>query len=102
MAKEKENPNHHMGKHTGYDLIDGEYHIAPHYTEQFDKLATHKESIAEMVQIVTGFAAKDMEQLIIARKRLFTEIFDDIGLDQNKQWIYLNGVISEEKKEKEK
>ena len=57
--KEKVNPNHHMGKQTGYELIDGVYHIAPMYQEQFAKIAYQKDGIEQMVAMVTKHAAAD-------------------------------------------
>ena len=46
--KEKVNPNHHMGKQTGYELVDGIYHVAPVYQQQFDAFASKQSGIEKM------------------------------------------------------
>jgi len=88
-----ENPNYHMGQRTGYTLINGEYHIAPAYVEQFAKLNHKKRGISEMLEMVNRHAAQDLEQISIAEKRLWDSITEDIGLERDVAWTYHNGII---------
>lgn len=74
MAKtKKENPNHHMGKETGYELIDGVYHIAPMYSEHFDTLNYREQGIKNMLNAVT----------------------EHLGLDTSKRYVYQRGTLRE-------
>jgi len=94
MAKEKENPNHRMGKTTGYDLINGDYHIAPLYQERFAQIALKRQGIREMLDIVTEHAAKDLELLGEETQKLWQELAEDIGIKINGGWIYTDGIVS--------
>lgn len=100
MAKEKENPNHHMGKRTGYELKDGVYHIAPLYAEQFQKLNEEKAGIEEVLEVVTRHATERMKQVVKIRSRIFQDIYDDIGLDSSENWVYSGGKISKQEADK--
>ena len=104
MAKEKISPNHHMGNATGYELIDGEYHIAPVYQLAFRELAEKRIAIEELLQIVSKHAIADLEQIVKAKDKLWDRISGDVGLDCNVQWEYRDGIIkkSEKKPEPEK
>ena len=95
--KEKVNPNHHMGKQTGYELIDGVYHIAPLYVEQFTKLAHQRLGIEEMVAMVTKHAADDLTQLSKLNQQIWEELYEDLGLDKSKPWKYKGDGTIEEK-----
>jgi hypothetical protein len=88
-----------MGKHTGYDLINGEYHIAPLYCEQFDELMHRTLGIQHMLNMVTDHAAEDLKQISVIRGKIFKELADDIGLDLGKGWVFSMGVIKLPKKE---
>lgn len=97
MKKEQENPNNHMGKKTGYTLIDGVYHIAPVYQEQFDFITHKKVGIDQMLAMVTMHAAQDLTELTKQSEAIWKVLADDIGLPKDKIWQYLNGVVSEKK-----
>ena len=89
----KEAGVHHMGKRTGYSLIDGEYHIAPAYTKQFDNLGAQRAGVDEMLAIVTKHAAKTLEVIAIQHRKLWEEIVNDIGLDDSAEWMYRDGIL---------
>lgn len=91
--QKEENPNHHMGNHTGYELIDGEYHIAPMYQEQFEALGIKAEAIRELLRIVNRHTEDDLVEILKIRQRLWQDISDDIGLDPGLEWIYSGGII---------
>jgi len=93
MAKERVDPNHHEGKKTGYELIDGVYHIAPLYTKQFDDLALQRNGVDEMLCSVTSHASKALEVIARRQKQLFEDVMDDIGIDQTTVWGYQNGTL---------
>jgi len=99
MGKKKNNTNHHMGKQSGYDLIDGVYHIAPMYCKRFDDFRLRKAGIDEMLACVTGHASEELEQLYGQRKRLWDEIAEDLDLDASVPWIYYNGTIKKQEPE---
>ena len=90
--KEK-NKNHHMGKRTGYELVDGEYHIAPLYQQQFEKLSYEVGGIKAMLDIVTSHASSDLEKIAKLRQQIFEELADDIGIDMKEGWVYSGGII---------
>ncbi len=96
MKKEKENPNHHMGKQTGYELINGEYHIAPMYCEQLDALMRRAGGIEDMLHIVTHHASVDLEQIRKDEKKVWDALSEDIGLEKGQAWIYRNGVVKKQ------
>jgi hypothetical protein len=102
MGKTKnENPNHHMGKRTGYDLINGEYHIAPSYIEQFNALYFKEAGIKAMLNAVADHVSEDLKNTAEVRQKIFNDLSEDIGIDLKQQWEYYgNGVLKlrEEKK----
>jgi hypothetical protein len=100
--RKKENPNHRMGKQTGYELINGEYHIASLYQEQFTALNFKAEGIKSMLNIVTQHASDDLEEIAKQRQKIFNEMADDIGIDLKDGWNYCNGVLRPVKKPEEK
>ena len=93
MSKEKEDTNYHMGKHTGYSLIDGVYHIAPIYTKQLEDLAMQKIGVDEMLGSVTRHAAKTFELLLRMNRKLWEDMVDDLGLDPTIVWKFQNGTV---------
>ena len=95
--KNKENPNHFMGKQTGYELVDGKYHIAPLHSGQFDYLADKEAGIKSMLNAVADHVAKDLEEITKARREVWKRLAEDIGLDMQKNWVYRNGVVEEVK-----
>jgi hypothetical protein len=99
MTRKMDNPNHYMGKETGYTLKDAVYYIAPLYQQQFDFLMTQEKGIAKMLEIVTDHAATDLQKLAEQNVKLWKTITDDIGLDLTKRWeyIYQSGTVKERK-----
>lgn len=95
-TKEKENPNHHMGKKTGYELIDGVYQIAPLYQEQFEKLLNRKMGLNGMLNMVSSHVATDLEVISKQSDSIWKELKEDIGLDDSKNWAYRNGEVREQ------
>lgn len=93
MKKTENNPNYHMGKQTGYYLINGEYKIAPLYQEQLEHMASKELGIKRMLDAVTTHASEDFEALVKVQKKIWGELQDDIGLDANTQWVYKNGIV---------
>ena len=89
MKKEKINPNHHMGKRTGYELINGEYYIAHCYTDEFAELNYKEQGIASMFNGLIEHAQNDMKVIAKQRHDLFATIADDIGIDlSDGNWTY--------------
>ena len=102
MGKKKttEESTHHMGKHTGYSLIDGVYRIAPSYVTAFEETAILKVGVDEMLASITRHAAVTLSQITKSRKRIWDDIIDDLGLDANIVWGYHpDGTIQERQKE---
>ncbi len=93
MKKERENPNYHMGKQTGYELINGEYHIAPVYWESFDRLAQQTDGIDMMLKVVTRHASDDLAMIAKQRVELWKRLVEDIGIEMGAGWVYQNGVV---------
>ncbi len=93
---QKEDANHHMGKFSGYELAGGVYHIAPMYTKQFESLAHRKNGVITMLNAVTKFASDDLAQLSTEGNRVWESLFDDLGLDKDKKWLYSpDGTVKE-------
>lgn len=96
MGDKKEVTSHHMGKETGYDLVNGEYSIAPLYCQQFDYLTNKEAGIKEMLNTVADHVAKDLEDIIKKKQEVWRKLSEDIGLDfKNKNWVYHNGIVKE-------
>lgn len=93
MTKEKIDTNHHMGKRTGYELINGEYHIAPTYWQQFDFLAFREAGIKKILEIITDHFADDLKNIKEAEHKIFIELADDLGIELADGWTYSNGVL---------
>jgi hypothetical protein len=93
MANKNTDPNHRMGKTTGYDLINGEYHIAPLYQEQFNALLHEKGGIEDMLSAVTKHAQKDYEDISKREETLWERLAEDIGLDIHAGWTYRRGIV---------
>ena len=91
--KEKANPNYHEGKRTGYNLINGEYHIAPCYIEQFARLSTREEGLRKVIEIMTAHFAQDMTDIARIRRKIWAELEDDLGLDKKVNYNYSNGIV---------
>ena len=102
MAKKKKDTNH-MGKHTGYELVDGVYHIAPVYISQFGDLGAQRAGIEDMLAMVTRHAAKDLEVVARAYRKLWDDVAEDLGLDiTSGEWgYYRNGTIKQKDSHKE-
>uniref|UniRef100_A0A6H1ZSL2 Uncharacterized protein n=1 Tax=viral metagenome TaxID=1070528 RepID=A0A6H1ZSL2_9ZZZZ len=96
MKKKKEATNYYMGKQTGYELIEGVYHIAPLYQEQFRRMSLEKSGIDEMLRMVTSHAAKDLERLNKVNEQIWADLAEDIGLNNDMKWQYFpNGTVKE-------
>ena len=91
----KDESSHRMGKETGYQVINGVYHIAPLYWEQFEKINNDITGIKNMLDMVTTHAQKDLSELQRQQNLIFKKLSEDIGLDISKQWVYSNGTIKE-------
>ena len=98
----KDNPNHKMGKLTGYEIVDGGYRIAPLYQERFSSLFFKRKGIEEMLAIVTRHASSDLVEISIELHRIWEDLSKDIGIDHSESWTYLNGVIKKLKVPSEK
>src|SRR3990167_9188109 len=81
-------PNHFMGKYTGYSLKDGKYHIAPTYTERFDKLLDEQSGLNALVEAVNNHVKKEYADIATQRRKLWDAIREDLSLDPKKEWTY--------------
>ncbi len=98
-SKSKVDPNHHMGKHTGYELVDGVYHIAPSYTLAFAELNDRAEGVDMFMKTVTRYVAELNAEIQKENRRQWDRLCDDLGLDRNKRWEqFPDGTIREEPK----
>ncbi len=93
MGKQKETSNHHMGKHTGYELVDGVYHIAPLYTERFNGISARRKGIEDMLAAVTRESSKGLEVLALEDNKVWADVVDDLGLGKDTTWSFINGTI---------
>ncbi len=99
MAKSKTepagNPNYHMGKYTGYQLINGEYHIAPMYQGRFEALRERELGIRRMLDAVTGHAAAELAEIAKSEVNLWRDLGKEKGLDlaNNYKYIYSKGIV---------
>ena len=101
MTKKKDD-NHFLGKTTGYSLIEGVYHIAPTYTQAFDKLLDRSNGVAEMVNGVITHAAEINKQIASAQRQLWDMVCDDLGLDRSEidyHYHYYDGTIHQKEKQ---
>jgi hypothetical protein len=97
--KEKVNPNHQKGKVTGYELINGEYHIAPLYQQQFDFLNSKEYGIKTVINGVVDHFAEDLAAIAKQRHEVFVELADDIGISLNDGWVYNSGILKPQSKQ---
>ena len=99
MAKKKD--TYFMGKTTGYSLVDGVYHIAPMYTEGFEKLLDRRTGIDNLLKSITIHAAEINREIAAEQRRLWKMLSEDIGLDMSKNYSYFfDGTIREVEKVK--
>ena len=103
MAKEKKDPNHYLGKRTGYSLIDGVYHIAPIYQDSFAFNADRKRGVDTMVRAVVAYAAETHKEIATSNRKLWDEICADLGLERGltNYTYYPDGTVHAEKRETE-
>ena len=101
MGKKKTTEStHHIGKRTGYSLIDGVYHIAPSYVTAFEEITILRSGVDEMLASVTRHAAITLSQIAKSHRRIWKDIIDDLGLDPTIVWEYLpDETIHEKQKE---
>jgi hypothetical protein len=103
----KENPElvestHRIGKYTGYDLINGEYHLAPQYVQQFNDLFHREKGIEELLKMVAHHAQEDLTAISKEKQGIWVTIGEDLGIDvtANGNWRYSNGIIKKSQEEK--
>ena len=95
MTKKKESSNYHMGKHSGYELIDGVYHIAPIYTDHFARLADRQNGVDRFVKSIVRHAAEINNEIAVEQRSLWERIYEDLGLDREINYTYHNnGTIT--------
>ncbi len=99
-VKEKISPNHRMGKYTGYELVRGEYHIAPTYTDSFTRLSDRRISTDTFMQSIVKYVTEINKGIACEQRKLWEQIYEDLGLDRTKRWTfnYATGTISIVKK----
>lgn len=98
--KQVENPNK-VGKRTGYHIRpDGGMEIAPYYVEQFSKLENEYNAVIKFLDIVQENTRRDLVKLEESRKAIWSELKEDIGLANDTDWTYKNGVVSKMSEEK--
>jgi len=103
MKKEKVNPNRHMGKYTGYELINGEYHLAPVYQERFGRLIAREYGIKTLVNSINEYFAGDLAEIGKQSQQIYKDIAEDIGIDiVNEVWNYNGGILKCVKKIEDK
>ena len=101
MAKKPKETTHRMGKHSGYSLINGVYHIAPMYVSQFEKFADRRAGIDRVLKCITTHAMEVNEAIAEAQRRLWNSLIEDLGLDKSKGYSYKqDGTIREIQEEK--
>lgn len=104
MKNKTEDKNYFMGKETGYELINGVYHVAPRYQNIFERIMAQKTGVDALVQSVSKYAAETGAQIASEQSRTWVMLYDDLGLDKTKNWgyDYRDGTISEIKPEQKK
>ena len=95
MVKKVKETTHFRGKHSGYELIDGVYHIAPMYTDSFAKLADRTIGVDGLVNSVVRHAAEINKEIACEQRILWERLYDDLDLDRSKRYHYKSseGVI---------
>jgi len=94
----KEKKNHFMGKHTGCTLINGEYHLAPVYQDQFSAITNEKVGLDSLLVSVNSYASKEFANINKKKDHLFKIISEDLGIDTS-GYEYSGGVLRPIKKE---
>ncbi|MDP3063136.1 MAG: hypothetical protein Q8O40_08005 [Chloroflexota bacterium] len=97
MADKKVDPNHKMGKHTGYELRDGKYYLAPTYQQRMDALRARQIGLEDLVRVVSAFAADNYAAIAREQQGWWKEVEDDLALGITAgMWKYsfLDGCIS--------
>ena len=86
----KVDPNHRMGKRTGYTLIDGKYFLAPVLTQRIDELAAQLAGLQGFLKCVSRFCTDEFQRIEVGRVAWWKDVADDIGLDISPaiQWRY--------------
>ena len=101
MTKKVKETNYSMGKHSGYELIDGVYHIAPMYIDAFSKLAARADGVDQLIKSVTKHIADINNEIASEYQSLWQRLCDDLGLDKNKSYCYNHDGTIRVKEEKE-
>ena len=99
--KNKVEANHFMGKKTGYELINGKYHVAPMYMDIMERIMSQKAGVDALIQSVSKYAAETNTHIADEQNRTWKMLYEDLGLDKTKNWSYdyRDGTISEIKPE---
>lgn len=97
MPREKPDPNHHAGKHTGYCLVNGEYFLAPSYRRELDGLRFEGEGVNALIRATDDYAAKQYARIMERRHELWKRLSDDLGVDfiaAKARYNYETGAVS--------
>lgn len=93
MSKKKQD-THKVGNRTGYELIEGKYHLAPMYVEMFERMLARYEAVEAVLAAVTAHCQRDYEALAQDKKRLWATLRDDFDVDfKQGEWKYDDGNI---------
>ena len=94
MIKKLKETNHFMGKHSGYELIDGVYHIAPMYVDGFEKLQDRTISVDQLLKSVTRHVMEINKEIASEQRNLWRRLYEDLDLDKSKNYCYkFDGTI---------
>ena len=102
MKQKAKETTHFSGKYSGYELIDGVYHIAPMYTDQFAKLSDRREGVNQLLKSVVRHVEEINREIALEQRGLWERLYDDLGFDKRKHYSYeRSGTIQliEEKKQ---
>jgi len=88
MVKKVKEANHSMGKRSGYELVDGVYHIAPMYIDAFAKLADRNAGVDNLVKSVAKHVAELNKDIACEQRNLWLRLYEDLGLDKSKTYQY--------------
>lgn len=102
---EAPDPNHHVGKHTGYTLKDGKYFLAPLYTEQQDRLRDERDGLEALMAAVLRFQAQALQVVVHKERAWWKHVLDDLEIerDPSEPWRYNyhGGFVYKEEKPKD-
>lgn len=104
MSKEKVNPNHRMGKRTGYDIVvsENQYRIAPSYQQLFERSGNLRQGIYDMLRAVTRHATGDLEGVAKMERGIWKDLIDDLELKGEWSYDSITGIITRHPEPKDK